>query len=392
MFLRSCLRASSRSFVPPPSSLGRRFYARTKKEGETSKEIQVELETPFKTYLVEGLPTVAKTTKEEMLYFFETMYLMRRLETTADTLYKSKFIRGFCHLYSGQEAVAMGMEAVLTKDDQVITAYRDHANVLLRGATSGQILAELLGKSNGIAKGKGGSMHMYKKSHNFYGGNGIVGAQVPVGAGLALAQQYLGTGRVSVAMYGDGAANQGQVFESYNMSALWKLPVIYVCENNHYAMGTAIARGSALTEYYKRGQYIPGIQVDGMNVLAVKTATQFAIEYAQQKGPILLEMDTYRYAGHSMSDPGTTYRTRDEISKIRDSRDPVINVRNRLLNLKLATEDELKEIEKKVKDEMEEALKFAKEGKDPEPRELFTHIYDELVPVRTVELDNSFKP
>jgi pyruvate dehydrogenase E1 component alpha subunit len=386
MFLRNFLRAPS--ILSSPSLVGRRSFA-----NENSKDIEVEFEVPFKTYLIDQqLPNSAKTNREELLNFYELMTLMRRLEVTSDQLYKSKLIRGFCHLYSGQEAVAAGMEAALTKEDQVITAYRDHANMLLRGATAGEVLAELLGKSNGIAKGKGGSMHMYKKSHNFYGGNGIVGAQVPLGAGLALAQQYLGTGRVSVALYGDGAANQGQVFEAYNMSALWKLPVIYICENNHYAMGTSVSRGSALTEYYKRGQYIPGIQIDGMNVLAVKTAMQYAVKHAQEKGPIVLEMDTYRYSGHSMSDPGTTYRTRDEIAKIRDSKDPVINVRNKLLNLKLATEDELKEVEKKVRDDMEEALKFAKDGKDPEAKELFTNIYSEPISVRTVELVNSFKP
>jgi pyruvate dehydrogenase E1 component alpha subunit len=381
MFLRALKTVSPSSFRLVPCS----------RKTTAKNDISVELENPYQCYQIDGPSNTVKTNPQELLKFFETMYLMRRLETTADTLYKSKFIRGFCHLYSGQEAVAVGLESALTPEDAVITAYREHGNMLLRGATAGEILAELLGKFNGVAKGKGGSMHMYKKSHNFYGGNGIVGAQIPLGTGLAFAQQYLNTGKVSVTMYGDGAANQGQVFEAYNMAALWKLPVIYVCENNHYAMGTAVSRASALTEYYQRGQYIPGIKVDGMNVLAVKTAAQFAVEHVRKKGPIILEMDTYRYAGHSMSDPGTTYRTREEVAKVRDSKDPVINVRNRILNLNIATEEELKNIEKKVKEEIEEALKFAKEGKDPEAKELFSNVYDKPVSVRTVELSDNFE-
>jgi len=293
---------------------------------------------------------------------------------------------------SVQEAVCVGMEAALTKEDHVITAYRDHGNYVCRGGTPGETLAELLGKSNGCARGKGGSMHMYKRSVNFFGGNGIVGAQVPLGAGLAFAQQYLKTGRVSVTLYGDGAANQGQVYEAYNMAALWHLPCIFICENNHYAMGTSVARATTAGEYYKRGDYIPGIKVDGMSVLTVKVATQFAVEYAQKKGPIVLEMDTYRYSGHSMSDPGTTYRTRDEISKMREAKDPVANVKGKLLNNNLATEEDIKEVEKQVKAEIDEAIKFAMNGKEPELNELWTNVQvDQPKFIRGVELATSYR-
>jgi len=286
----------------------------------------------------------------------------------------------------------VGIEAAISKQDHMITAYREHCNMMGRGGTSREILAELLGKAAGCSSGKGGSMHMYKRDSNFYGGNGIVGAQIPIGAGIAMAQQYLNTGKVCVTMFGDGAANQGQVFEAFNMSALWKLPIIYICENNHYAMGTAVSRGSAQPEYYRRGDYIPGIKVDGMNVLAVKTAMKHAVEWVLNKGPIVLEMDTYRYSGHSMSDPGTTYRTRDEIARVRESKDPVANIRGKLLSRNLATEDDLKVIEKEVKNEMDDAVQFAKETKEPEASELYNHVYKEQVFVRGVELAKSYSP
>jgi pyruvate dehydrogenase E1 component alpha subunit len=227
----------------------------------------------------------------------------------ADKLYKEKKIRGFCHLSIGQEAVATGIEHAVTKDDQIITAYRCHGFAHLRGGSVKSIIAELLGRRDGIAYGKGGSMHMFAKS--FFGGNGIVGAQVPVGAGIAFAMKYMGRPNTTFALYGDGASNQGQVFEAYNMAKLWDIPVVFACENNKYGMGTSAARSSALTEYYKRGQYIPGLRVNGMDVLAVKQASAFAKEYTVSgKGPLVMEFVTYRYGGHSMSDPGTTYRVR----------------------------------------------------------------------------------
>jgi len=321
------------------------------------------------------------------------MNRMRRLETVADNLYKSKSIRGFCHLYLGQEAVATGMEAAITKQDHIITAYREHANILGRGATPTEIFAELTGRAAGCSKGKGGSMHMYKTDANFYGGNGIVGAQGPTGVGIAFTQKYLKTGKVCITMYGDGAANQGQFFEAYNIAALWKLPCIFVCENNHYGMGTSTDRAAANTNFYTRGDFIPGIWFDGMDVLATKYAFKFAADYCRAgNGPLILEADTYRYAGHSMSDPGTSYRKREEIKKVREEQDAILLVRNRLLDNKLATEDDLSAIEKEVRTEMDNAANFALSAPYPELKETYVNVYIEHVPIRAVEFSASYTP
>jgi len=261
---------------------------------------------PIHRLPLNNLPSLeVLATKDQLISYYEQMNIIRRMELVADNMYKSKLIRGFCHLSLGQEAIAVGMEASIQKDDSVITAYRCHGMAYTRGASVHSILAELLGKSTGLAKGKGGSMHMYL--HNFFGGNGIVGAQVPLGCGLAFAHKYRNTKCIAVAAFGDGAADQGQVFEAYNMAMLWKLPIIFVCENNFYSMGTSVDRHSASTDYYKRGDFIPGIRINGMDILAVREAFRWAREWVLEQGPIILELQTYRYSGHSMSDPGKLY-------------------------------------------------------------------------------------
>ncbi|XP_034153700.2 pyruvate dehydrogenase E1 subunit alpha 1b [Pangasianodon hypophthalmus] len=324
--------------------------------------------------LDEGPPTQAVLTREEGLSYYRTMQMMRRMELKADQLYKQKVIRGFCHLYDGQEACAMGIEAAINSTDHLITAYRAHAFTYTRGVPVREILAELTGRRGGVAKGKGGSMHMYAK--NFYGGNGIVGAQVPLGAGVALACQYQGNNGVSLALYGDGAANQGQIFEAYNMAALWKLPCIFVCENNKYGMGTAVERASASTEYYKRGEFIPGLRVDGMDLLCVREATKFAADHCRAgKGPMLMELLTYRYHGHSMSDPGISYRTREEVQEVRSKSDPITMLKDRLLNNNMASVEELKEIDVEVRKEVEEAAQFATSDPEPPLEELCNHVF-----------------
>lgn len=305
----------------------------------------------------------------------------------SDALYKAKLIRGFCHLSTGQEAVSVGIEAALTKDDAVITAYRCHGLTYTRGASVRSIIAELLGRETGASLGKGGSMHMF--APNFYGGNGIVGAQVPLGAGIAFAQKYRRhSDRVTFALYGDGASNQGQIFEAYNIAALLKLPVVFVCENNFYAMGTSIERGSASTAYYTRGDYIPGVQVNGMDVLAVREAARFAKAWCmtEGKGPLVLEMVTYRYQGHSMSDPGTTYRQREEIQNVRANRDAIKLLGTQIVQAGFASEEQLKEIEHGVRERVDEAVEQAKADPEPATSAFFQHVYhDTTISLRGTE-------
>merc|ERR1719223_2035013 len=346
---------------PREAAAGRRLLSAQPAEGD----VRVEFDIPHVSYMCDLPPDFTYTNRQELLDMYELGFKMRRMEIAGDTLYKSKFVKGFCHLYDGQEAIVIGMEAATTFNDSLITSYRDHCQQLARGDTVEGVLSELLGKAQGCAKGKGGSMHMYKADANFFGGNGIVGAQSSLGVGLAFAHKYKG----------DGAANQGQLYEAMNMAALWKLPCIFVCENNQYGMGTSKKRGSANTDYYTRGHYVPGIKVDGMNALAVREVTRYAKAHALEHGPIVLEMDTYRYHGHSMSDPGITYRNRDEVAGVRAARDPVARIKKYLLDLEFATEQEIKTIDMAVKKEVEAAVAAAKAAPEPPMTSLYEDIY-----------------
>jgi len=370
------LAAHSRRAVRPLLASQARTLAYAAPVATDTATVKVDLEVPYELHKLDEPPAMyTYTSKDELMDYFKQMYRMRRMEIAADTLYKGKFVKGFCHLYDGQEAICVGMEAACTFNDSLVTSYRDHCQQLARGEPMVNVLKELLGKYNPIAKGKGGSMHMYKADANFFGGNGIVGAQSPIGAGLAFAHKYKNDGGVAMALYGDGASNQGQLYEALNMAALWKLPLIYVCENNQYGMGTSKGRSSANSDYYTRGHYVPGIKVDGMNCLSVREATRFAKAYALENGPIVMEMDTYRYHGHSMSDPGITYRNRDEVAGVRKTRDPVERAKRYLLELELADAAELKAIEASVRVEVDTAVEGAKAAAPPERDLLFEDIY-----------------
>ncbi|MEQ4596918.1 MAG: pyruvate dehydrogenase (acetyl-transferring) E1 component subunit alpha [Methylobacteriaceae bacterium] len=327
-------------------------------------------------------PAPVEFSKDEDLRAYRDMLLIRRFEEKAGQLYGMGFIGGFCHLYIGQEAVVVGMQMAMKEGDEVVTGYRDHGHMLATGMESRGVMAELTGRRNGYSKGKGGSMHMFSKEKHFYGGHGIVGAQVSIGTGLAFSNRYKGTDAVAITYFGDGAANQGQVYESFNMASLWKLPCIYVIENNRYAMGTAVNRASAETNFAHRGISfkIPGIQVDGMDVRAVKAAGDLAIAHCREgKGPMILEMMTYRYRGHSMSDPAK-YRSRDEVQKMRSESDPIEQVRRRLLEDHEMNEDDLKTIDKDVRDIVADAAEFAQNDPEPDVSELWTDIYADDVP------------
>jgi len=318
--------------------------------------------------------------KALLLRLYSEMLMIRRFEEKAGQMYGMGLIGGFCHLYIGQEAVVVGLQSVLTDADSVVTSYRDHGHMLACGMDPKGVMAELTGRRTGYSKGKGGSMHMFSREKKFFGGHGIVAAQVPIGTGVAFAQKYLGEVAVCLTYLGDGALNQGQVYESFNMAALWSIPVIYVIENNKYGMGTSTERSSAKsTELYHRGQAygIPGVQVDGMDVLAVREAAEKVVAHAKAgKGPYIMEMLTYRYRGHSMSDPAK-YRAREEVQKMRSERDPIERLRQMLLEEGLAQEAELKEIDRKIKDEVSEAAEFAQNSPEPDPAELWTDVYTE---------------
>ncbi len=317
-----------------------------------------------------------KASDDELLEFYEQMLLIRRFEEKAGQLYGLGLIGGFCHLYIGQEAVAVGLQSALNPgEDSVITGYRDHGHMLAYGLDPNVIMAELTGRAAGIAAGKGGSMHMFSTEKKFYGGHGIVGAQVPLGAGLAFGHKYREDGGVCMAYFGDGAANQGQVYETFNMASLWNLPIIFVIENNGYAMGTAVKRSSAETEFYRRGTAfrIPGMDVDGMDVLAVRAAAEVAVGHVRSgKGPVLMELNTYRYRGHSMSDPAK-YRSRDEVQEQRTKNDPIERAKAELIE-RGKSENDLKAIDKRIRATVAETADFAESSPEPDPQELYTDI------------------
>ena len=319
---------------------------------------------------------IKKNNLKSNLHLYKKMLLIRRFEEKAGQLYGMGKIGGFCHLYIGQEAVVVGVDSVKKKGDQVITSYRDHGHMLSCGMDPKGVMAELTGKKDGYSKGKGGSMHMFSKSEDFYGGHGIVAAQVPIGAGLAFANKYKNNQSVCFTYYGDGAANQGQIYEAFNMASLWKLPVVFIIENNQYAMGTSIDRASSTPKLFTRGEAfnIPGMLVDGMDVLEVSKATEFAASNCRKgDGPYILEMNTYRYKGHSMSDPAK-YRTREEVQNIKDKKDPIENFQKHLLNEGL-DEDEFKKIDKNIKEIVSEAADFALKSSEPDLADLYEDIY-----------------
>jgi pyruvate dehydrogenase E1 component alpha subunit len=322
-----------------------------------------------------------KASKDELTAFYEQMLLIRRFEEKAGQLYGLGLIGGFCHLYIGQEAVAVGLQSALDPErDSVITGYRDHGHMLAYGLDPKIIMAELTGRQAGISKGKGGSMHMFSTEKRFYGGHGIVGAQVPLGAGLAFAHKYRGDGGVCIAYFGDGAANQGQVYETFNMASLWKLPIIFVVEDNQYAMGTATKRSSAETHFHRRGTAfrIPGMDVNGMDVLEVRQAAEVALPYVRAgNGPVLMELNTYRYRGHSMSDPAK-YRTREEVQDVREHNDPIERAKKELLELG-ESEDSLKALDKRIRASVGEAADFAESSPEPDLAELHTDVLVERV-------------
>jgi pyruvate dehydrogenase E1 component alpha subunit len=317
--------------------------------------------------------------KADLLHYYEQMLLIRRFEEKAGQLYGMGLIAGFCHLYIGQEAIAVGMKAVMIEGDKVITTYRDHGHMLAVESDPKAIMAELLGRKDGSSKGKGGSMHLFDLEKHFYGGHGIVGASVPIGAGLAFADKYNENNNVTLCYFGDGAAHQGQVYESFNMAKLWDLPVLFIIENNHYAMGTSVKRSSSIAELNKRGVgfNIPGVKINGMDIFEVIKEGKKAIDYVRSgKGPMIIEMDTYRYRGHSMSDPAT-YRSKEELTGKKEKEDPILNLKKSILEDKIAKEEEIAQIEKKIKEQIAQVVEFAKNSPEPDESELMTNIYTE---------------
>lgn len=322
---------------------------------------------------------VLQLDKDALLQCYYDMVHIRRFEEKAGQLYGMGLIGGFCHLYIGQEAVVVGLQACVAEGDGVVTSYRDHGHMLAAGTDPGPVFAELMGRVDGVSRGKGGSMHMFDIPNHFYGGHGIVGAQVPIGTGVAFSHKYRDNGNLCLTYLGDGAVNQGQVYESFNMAALWELPCIYVIENNEYAMGTSVSRATANTELYRRGEPfgIPGVQVNGMDVLEVMQAGRDAVAHVRSgKGPIILEMKTYRYRGHSMSDPAK-YRSKEEVTNVKETRDPIEGFKAYLLDKSVCDEAELKALDKQIKERVAAAVEFAKDSPEPDAFELYTDVLNE---------------
>lgn len=332
-----------------------------------------------KHYWMSNILKEHKLSKSQLIQAFEDMLLVRRFEEKCGQLYGMGKIAGFCHLYIGQEAVIIGNKYAMKEGDSTVTSYRDHGHIIASGIDPKEVLAELMGRATGCSKGKGGSMHMFNIPGKFYGGHGIVGAQVPIGTGIALADQYNNTGNVSFTFLGDGAVHQGQVYESFNMASLWKLPVVYVIENNEYAMGTSVERSTVVTDLHKKGISfgIPGFAADGMDIHSMYSAMKSAADYARESnGPVIIEAKTYRYRGHSMSDPAK-YRTRDEVDEFRQNRDPIDSLKKELLDKGYAAEKSLKEIEQKIKATIQDVVEFSENSPEPDPSELYTDIYND---------------
>ncbi|OXU26419.1 hypothetical protein TSAR_014899 [Trichomalopsis sarcophagae] len=346
----------------------------------------IEINPKYELYRLEkGPATSAELTEEEATLMLQRMLYIRRMENKAAELYRARLINGFCHLYSGQEAVAVATRSVMQENDTVITAYRCHAFASMFGSTARQVFAELMGRKTGTSKGKGGSMHMY--GPNFYGGEGIVGGQVPIGAGLGFAHKYNGNGAVSFTLYGDGAASQGQLHEAWNMSKLWNLPTVYICENNKYGMGTATHRHSANDKFYTRGDLIPGIKADGMKIEEVREAVKFGREHALREGPIVIEVTTYRYFGHSMSDPGTSYRTREEVKAIQEKHDPIKNFTTLLEEKNLKSKEDIEAMRKAIFKDVDTQLEESKKDAWPEVSDIAADLY-----VKTLEESRGMVP
>lgn len=362
-----------------------------------SNKIKIPISKPIDSVNLDTktFPTETTTTSEELLSYYKTLSLWRKVEFEADNLYKNKQIRGFCHLYIGQEAIALGMHEGTTFEDCLITAYREHCQAMSRGHSPKQILAEMMSRSTGATQGKGGSMHYYNKKNNFYGGHGIVGAQIPMGTGLAFALKYKKNNtNACFTLYGDGSTNQGQLLEASNMAGLWKLPVVYVIENNKYAMGTSLNRHNHHNPIFTKFSGFPGAKVDGQCVFGMREWTKYCKNEVIKNGPMFLEIDTYRYQGHSMSDPGISYRSKEEVNEFKHTRDCITKIKEHILNNKVATEKDLKDIDLKIRDEVEAIAEECHKDPFPESKEMFTQLYDnqDKMFIRGCDLETSFHP